>query len=71
MAAALRSLYLVRNQISFEERLQVFQSLVLSHLSFSGVYLQTLSAKNIQRINQQINWGINVCYISRKIRSLS
>ena len=66
MAAAIRSLYLVRNHITLEVRLQVFKSLVLSHLSFSGVYLQLLSAKNVQRINRQINWGIKVCYLSRK-----
>ena len=66
MAAAIRSLYLVRNHIPLEVRLQVFKSLVLSHLSFSGVYLQTLSAKNIPRINRQIIWGIKVCYMRRK-----
>ena len=66
MAAAIRSLYLVRNHIPLEVRLQVFKSLVLSHLSFIGVYLQTLSAENMQRINQQINWGIKVCYVRRK-----
>ena len=66
MAAAIRSLYLVRNHIHLEVRLQVFKSLVLSHFSFSGVYLQTLSAKNVQRIKRQINWGIKVCYMRRK-----
>ena len=66
MAAAIRSLYLVRNHLPLEVRLQVLKSLVLSHLSFSGVYLQTLSAKYIQRINRQINWGIKVCYMRRK-----
>ena len=66
MAAAIRSLYLVRNHIPLEVRLQVFKSLVRSQLSFSGVYLQTLSAKNIQHINRQINWGIKVCYMRRK-----
>ena len=66
MAADIRSLYLVRNHIPLEVRLQVFKSLVLFHLSFSGVYLQTLSAKNIQRINRQINWGIKLCYMRRK-----
>ena len=66
MAAAIRSLYLVRNHIPLEVRLQVFKSLVLFHLSFSGVYLQTLSAKNIQRINRQTNWGIKMCYMRCK-----
>ena len=66
MVADIRSLYLVRNHIPLEVRLQVFKSLVLSHLSFSGVYLRTLSAKNVQRINRQINWGIKVCYMRRK-----
>ena len=36
MAAAIRSLYLVRNHIPLEVRLQVFKSLVQSNLSFSG-----------------------------------
>ena len=66
MAAAIRSLYQVRNHIPLEVRLQVFKSLVLSHLSFRGVYLQTFSAKNVQPINRQINWGIKVCYMRRK-----
>ena len=66
IADAIRSLCLVRNHIPLEVRLQVFKSLVLSRLSFSGVYLQTLSAKNILRINRQINWGIKVCYMRRK-----
>ena len=65
MVAAIRSLYLVRNHIPLELRLQVFKSLVLSHLSLSGFYLQTLSAKDVQRINRQINWGIKVCYMRR------
>ena len=55
MANAIHSLYLVRNQISFKVRLDVFKSVVLSQLSFSGVFLQTLTAKNINRINRQIN----------------
>ena len=66
MAAAIRSLYLVRNHIPLDVRLQVFKSLVLSHLSFSGVYLQTLSAIITQRINRQINWRIKVYYMRRK-----
>ena len=56
MAAAIRSLYLVRNHISLEVRLQLSKYLVLSHLLF----------KYCQRINRQINWGIKVCYMRRK-----
>ena len=62
MANAIRSLYLVRIQIPLKIRTDVFKSVVLSHLSFSGVFLQTLTVKNINRINRQINWGIEVCY---------
>ena len=46
--------------------IHVFKSVVLSHLSFSGVFLQTLTVKNINRINRQINWGIKVCYFRQK-----
>ena len=66
MANAIRSLYLVRNQIPLKVRIDVFKSVVLSHLSFSGVFLQTLTVKNINRINRQINWGIKVCYFHQK-----
>ena len=67
MANAIRSLYLVRNQIPLKVRIDVFKSVVLSHLSFSGAFLQTLTVKNINRINRQINWGIKVCFFSSKI----
>ena len=66
MANAIRSLYLVRNQIHLKVRIDVFKSVVLSHLSFSGVFLQTLTVKNINHINRQINWGIKVCYFRQK-----
>ena len=66
MANAIRSLYLVKNQIPLKARIDVFKSVVLSHLSFSGVVLQTLTVKNINRINKQINWGIKVCYFRQK-----
>ena len=66
MANAIRSLYLVRNQIPLKVRIEIFKSVVLSHLSFSGVLLQALTAKNIKCINRQINWGIKVCYFRQK-----
>ena len=69
MANAIRSLYLVRNQIPLKVRIDVFKSVVLSHLSFSGVFLQTLTAKNINRINRQTNWGIKVWYFRQKFNN--
>ena len=45
-ANAIPSLYLVRNQIPLKVRIDVFKSVVLSHFSSSGVFLQTLPAKN-------------------------
>ena len=65
MANGIRSLYLVRNQI-LKVRIDVFKSVVLSHLSFSGVFLQTLTGKNINRINRQINCGIKICSFRQK-----
>ena len=66
MANALRSLYLVRNQIPLKVRIDVFKSVVLSHLFFSVEFSFTLTVKNINRINRQINWGIKVCYFRQK-----
>ena len=45
MADAIRSLYLVRNQFPLKVRIDVFKSVVLSHLSFSGVFLKLLQQK--------------------------
>ena len=45
MANVIRSLCLVRNQIPLKVRINVFKLVVLSHLSFSGVFLQTLQQK--------------------------
>ena len=66
MANAIRSLYLVRNQIPLKARIDVFKSVVLSHLSFSGVFLQTLTVKNINCINRQISWGRKICDFRQK-----
>ena len=66
MANAIRSLYFIRNQIPLKVKIDVFKSVVFSHLSFSGVFLQTLTVKNINRINRQINWGIKICYFRQK-----
>ena len=66
MDNAIRSLYLVKNQVPLKVSIDVFKSVVLSHFSFSGSFLQTLTAKNINRINRQINWGMKVCYFRQK-----
>ena len=39
---------------------------MLSHLSFLAIFRQSLSAKNLKRLIRQINWGINVCFLSKK-----
>ena len=44
MANAIRSSCLVRKQIPLKVKIDVFKTVVLSHLSFSGVFLQTLTA---------------------------
>ena len=48
-------------------RIDVFKSVLLSHLSSSGVFLQTLTVNNINRINRQINWGIKFCFFDHSI----
>ena len=65
MAHAKRAIYLKRHQIPLNARI-LLKSLVLSHLSFSTIFFQNLSAKNLKRLNRQINWGINVCFLRKK-----
>ena len=67
MAHAIRSIYLIRHQIPLNARILLLKSRVLSHLSFSAILFQNLSAKNLKRLNRQINWGINVCFLRKKV----
>ena len=66
MASAIRSLYLVRYQVPLKTRINLFKSLVLSHLYFSAIFFQNLPSYSIDRINKQINWGIKVCFMKTK-----
>ena len=54
MPLAIRSVYLVRNQIPLKARINLFRSLVLSHLAFSAIFFQSLPSYSIDRINKQI-----------------
>ena len=69
MALAIRSIYLVRNQIPLKARINLFRSLVLSHLEFSAIFFQSLPSYSIDRINKQIRWGIKVCFFRTKYNS--
>ena len=51
MASAIRSLYLVRYQVPLKTRINLFKSLVLSHLDFSAIFFQNLPSYSIDRIN--------------------
>ena len=62
MTNAIRSLYLVRKQIPLKVIIDVFKTVELSHLFLSEVFLQTHTAKNINCINKQINWGKNLLF---------
>ena len=66
IAHAIRSIYVIRHQVPLNARILLLKSLVLSHLSFSATFFQNLSAKNLKRLNRQINWGIKVCFLRKK-----
>ena len=71
MALAIRSIHLVRNQIPLKARVRInlFRSLVLSHLEFSAIFFQSLPSYSINRINKQNRWGIKVCIFRTKYDS--
>ena len=69
MASAIRSIYLVRNEIHLKARINLFRSLVLSHLEFSAISFQSLPSYSIDRINKQIRWGLKVCFFRTKYDS--
>ena len=66
MAHAIRSIYLIRHQVPLNARILLLKSFLLSQLSFSAIFFQNLSAKNLNRLNRQINWGIKVCFLLKK-----
>ena len=66
MAHAIRSIYLIRHQVPLIARILLLKSLVLLHLSFSAIFFQNLSAKNLKGLNRQISWGIKVCFLRKK-----
>ena len=53
-------------QVPLKTRINLFKSLVLSHLDFSAIFFQNLPSYSIDRINKQINWGIKVCFMKTK-----
>ena len=71
MATAIRSIYLMRYQLTLKARLMLYKSLVLFHLTFSALCFQNLNFSAMLRINRQINWGIKVCYMKKTLRDLN
>ena len=69
MALAIRSIYLVRNQIILKARINLFRSFVLLHLELSAIFFQNLPSYSIDRDNKQIRWGIKVCFFWTKYDS--
>ena len=67
MATAIRSIYLIRFHLPVKARLMLFKSVVFSHLTFSALFFQKLYFSARQLIDQQINWGIKVCYMGKKL----
>ena len=55
----------MRPQVPLNARILLLKSLVLSHLSFSAIFFQNISAKNLKRLNRQINWGVKLCFIRK------
>ena len=47
-------------------RINLYSSLVLSHLEFSAIFFQSLPSYLIDGINIQIRWGINFFFFRTK-----
>ena len=69
VANAIRSIYLVRHFLPLRARIGLFKSLVLSHLNFSAIVVQSLSVMSLQRASRQINWGVNLCHLRKNFDS--
>ena len=69
MAHAIRSIYLIRHQIPLNARILLPNHLCFHIYHFRQPFFQNLSAKNLKRLNRQINWGIK-CAFYAKTRDL-
>ena len=70
MAAAIRLNYLTWHQEQLETRMMLFNSLVLSHVTFKAIIFQNHSCNEILLLNQQINWGIRNCLVKNVVDRL-
>ena len=66
MALAIRSIYLVRNQIPLKARINLLRWLVFSHLELSVTFFQSLRSSSIDKIIKQITWGMKFCFCRAK-----
>ena len=68
MATAIGSTYLLRHLMTLKEGIVLFKSLVPSYFNFSSIFLQSLAASSLLRINRH-KLGNKFCYIRKKFDS--
>ena len=62
MAMGIKTILLLRNQLPVSSRLELLNSLVISHLQYPMYMLSSLTDQNLNRLNRQLNWGLRCCY---------
>ena len=68
MATAIGSTYLLRYLMTLKEGIVLFKSLVPSYFNFSSIFLQSLAASSLLRINRH-KLGNKFCYVRKKFDS--
>jgi hypothetical protein len=70
MAAGIKTIYCIRDYLPQKTCHELFNAIVLSHLSYPAILFSGITAKQCESIDKQISWGIKCCYI-RATRSSS
>ena len=69
MATAIGSFYFVRQLIPLRAGVVLFKTLLLSHFTFSAIFLKYLPNLSVQRINRQQKLSYYISHMRKKLES--
>ena len=66
MAIGIRTIYTIRDRVPLQTRLLLLDTLVLSHLNYSILYLSNITENQWTSLDKQLNWALRACYYKSK-----
>ena len=69
MCAGIKTLYSIRCILPLLSRINLVQSLVLSHFQYSACLLTSVNSSLMYSLEKQINWALKVAFFKQKFSS--